>query len=365
VIHCFVGTKAQLIKMAPVMVELRRRGVAFRYVDSGQHAELSRSLRRAFALPEPDLMLAGAGDIVSIPHAFGWYLGQSLAYALRTRWLRDKVFPGGGLCLVHGDTLSTLLGLRMARRAGLSVGHVEAGLRSFRRFDPFPEEFIRVHCMKRADLLFAPSDAAARNLDRMKVRGRVIRVDGNTVADALRLMDGVPVSVGVPDGPFALATCHRLETLTRKRRLRQVVSLLNRAAERLPVLFVTHRPTDDRLRRYGLAKRLRPEVQRVGLLDYPDFVATLKAATCVLTDGGSVQEECGYLGKPCLILRATTERPDGVGANAALWGFSDAVADAFLTRAMAAGRAEPVELPSPSAQIVDALLETRFAEAAQ
>ncbi|NQT36754.1 MAG: UDP-N-acetylglucosamine 2-epimerase [Planctomycetes bacterium] len=360
-IHVFIGTKAQFIKMAPVMVEMRARDIPFRYVDSGQHAQLTQSLRRVFGLPEPDVFLRRQeGDIVTIPSAVHWYFKHLWASMLQKKWLKEKVFPEGGVCLIHGDTLSTLLGMQMARAAGLDVAHVEAGLRSFRIWDPFPEELIRIRCMRRSRLLFAPSDEAAANLTKMKVRGTIVKIGGNTVADSLRLTDDMPNNAPIPDEPFALVTCHRLETIRRKGRLAQVVDLVNRVARQIHVIFVMHKPTRKSLARYGLEARLHPNVERLDMLDYCDFVAMLKAARFVLADGGSIQEECSYLNKPCLIIRKTTERADGLGRNAVLWQFDDAVADQFLQRSSSHEPNEPGDLPRPSSTIIDALLERGY-----
>ena len=224
-IHCFVGTKAQLIKMAPVMIEMKDRNIPFRYIDSGQHAKTTRALRREFSLPDPDVSLSGRkNDIVTIPSALGWYANNLLLTTIQKSRLRKNIFPGGGICLIHGDTLSTLIGLQMARAAGLDVAHVEAGLRSQRMLDPFPEEIIRIICMKRAQVLFAPSEEAAQNLSRMNLTGRVEQLRGNTVADSLRIISGVPTArVHIPEEPFAVVTCHRVETITNNKRLRRVI----------------------------------------------------------------------------------------------------------------------------------------------
>lgn len=171
-IHFFVGTKAQFIKMAPVMIEMRNRNIPFRYIDSGQYAELTGSLRKVFGLREPDVNLYGRNkDIVSISSAVGWTLKLSWASLTRRKWLREHVFCGGGICLIHGDTLSTLLGMRMAKAAGLKVGHVEAGLRSFCMWNPFPEELIRVYCMKRCGVPFVLSRKARNKSEAMNMPG--------------------------------------------------------------------------------------------------------------------------------------------------------------------------------------------------
>jgi UDP-N-acetylglucosamine 2-epimerase (non-hydrolysing) len=354
-IYFFVGTKAQFIKMAPVMVECEQRGLAYRYVDSGQHAELTARLRRAFNIRNPDFCFGNGRDVASVFRAVTWTL-TLLGYAcFRHRTLRRNVFPEPGICLVHGDTLSTVLGMLMAKAAGLKVGHVEAGLRSFSLLHPFPEELIRLYCMRRCDELFAPSSSAEMNLRNLRVQGRIHRVEGNTVSDALRLIGRVPTTVQMPDVPFVLACCHRIETISNRDRLGEVVQLLNCFAQRMHVVLVLHKPTRRQLKRFNLESAIGPNITVYDMLDYMDFVALMKAAKAVLADGGSIQEECAYLGKPCLILRMRTERPDGVGKNAWLWKFDASVRDAFLIR---------LEQPlseirqasfTPSSQIADTL----------
>ena len=343
------------------MVEMRDREIPFRYIDSGQHAELTRSLRHIFDLREPDVCLSKkTDDIVSITQAARWsaqYLWRSL---VSRKWLREEVFPGGGVCLIHGDTLSTLLGMIMARKANLRVAHVESGLRSFRILDPFPEELIRILCMKNSHVLFAPSDEAEENLKNMNISGQIVKVHGNTVVDALRLIEKAPATIPIPEFPFVLATCHRMETIANKKRLGQIIILLNRVAETMPIVFVTHKPTRKYLKRFGLDEKLHSGITQLGMLSYSDFVAMLKAARFVLTDGGSIQEECAYLNKPCLILRKTTERPDGVGNNIVLWSFNEKVAEEFLSQAFLNPPTDSDRLPLPSAKIVDALIQMGY-----
>jgi UDP-N-acetylglucosamine 2-epimerase (non-hydrolysing) len=360
-IHFFIGTKAQFIKMAPMMVEMNNRGLPYRYIDSGQHADLTQSLRKTFGIREPDISLNhSAGSIVSITEAFKWYLGLRWKSLTNRRWLKREVFPEGGVCMIHGDTLSTLLGMNMAANADLKIAHVEAGLRSFNIFSPFPEELIRIRCMEKSDILFAPSDEAMSNLRQMQLAEKAIRVNGNTVVDALRLTTGKPVPVNISEKPFALATCHRLETIARKDRLTKVVDLLNRVAKVMSVLFVIHQPTSKYLERFGLVQLLNPNIKKVSMLDYDEFTSVERVASIILTDGGSMQEECSYLNKPCLILRKTTERSDGLDKNAVLWKFDNSIAESFMNKYSAAPLAELDNLPNPSAEIIDALLRLKY-----
>lgn len=358
-IHFFIGTKAQLIKMAPIMIGLREKNIPFRYIDSGQHAAITTTLRQQFNLPEPDFSLRhNTQDITSIRQAAIWYSRQWLNIYSNKAYICNQVFPEGGICLVHGDTLSTLLGLQMAKAAGLKIAHVEAGLRSYKLFDPFPEELIRIYCMRRADLLFAPSDTAFANLKKMKLKGQCINIGANTVVDTLHLLDQSVVSSS--DAPFALVTCHRLETLTRKTRLSKVVSLINRVAEELDVVFVMHKPTKRYLERFKLLNQLSSRVNYQDMLDYAQFITLLMHAKLVLTDGGSIQEECAALSKPCLILRNVTERSDGLGKNARLWRFDDEAVDKVMTELNHYNKSGTSITESPSEHIIHTLIKQGF-----
>lgn len=362
-IHLFVGTKAQFIKLAPVIAEMRDRGIPYRHVDSGQHGEITRSLKDVFGMAEPDVSLRiDKSDIVTIRHAIGWYLKHLSQCLFNRSRLRKQIFPGGGICLIHGDTLSTLLGLQMAKAAGLKVAHVEAGLRSHNIWEPFPEELIRIYCMKRSDVLFAPSDEAFANLEKMKLKGEVVKAMGNTVADSLRLVDSSVVQSEIPSEPYALATCHRLETISKKSRLKKVVDLLNQTAEKWKTVFVTHKPTQRYLAKFDLTESLDPRIECRGMLDYATFVALQKNATLVLTDGGSIQEECGYLRKPCLILRKVSERSDGIGSTARIWGFEDDVAQDFFTWVESYEPTSNHFEVHPSKVIVEKLCELGYAD---
>jgi len=169
-------------------------------------------------------------------------------------------------------------------------------------------------------------------------------------------MEDIPATIEIPEEPFALVTCHRLETITHRRRLQQVVSLLNRISRQLKVVFVTHKPTRRYLKRFSLEDKLSGEICMLGMQEYMNFTALLKSARLVLTDGGSIQEECAYLKKPCLVLRKRTERPDGLGQNAMIWGFEDKAVDEFLARAESLACAQTGQWPTPSTEIVDALI---------
>ena len=353
-IHVLLGTKAELIKVAPVMGELDRRGVAYRLVETGQHGAHLPGLRQQLGVREPDVRLGGLSNVDSIGQAVRWMAGLA-GLLVGRRALVERVFGGaGGVCLVHGDTPSTLMATLMARRAGLAVAHLEAGLRSGGFRDPFPEELIRVFVMRRADVVFAPDDAAAANLASMGVRGRVVCTSGNTGREALA---GVMADVEPGLGPV-VAALHRVENLHRPVRLRAFLSLLRRlAADGHKVLFVMHPPTGRVLARHGGQAALEASgVATSELLPFAEFAARLAAAPFVVTDGGSIQEECALLGVPCLLWRDRTERPDGVGANVVVSRYDETVIESFLADPEAYRRPANLGDTQPSAEVVDVLI---------
>jgi UDP-N-acetylglucosamine 2-epimerase (non-hydrolysing) len=351
-IHVFLGTKAQYIKTAPLLRLLDRRGVAYRLIDSGQHARLTAGMRAELGVRRPDVVLGGIDDVTSIRRAVGWALAIAARLWSGSRIRREVFGDRGGVCVVHGDTPSTLLSALLARRAGLAVAHLEAGLRSHSLRHPFPEEAIRVLVMRLSDLLFAPDDAALANLRAMGLYRRAVALTGNTVIEALEHS----LDLREPSHGPAIVTMHRVENLTSRRRLNRLVGTLVRLAATMPVRFVLHAPTEQALVRTGLRQRLADAgVQMGGLVPHHEFVRLLAAAPLVITDGGSIQEECALLGVPTLLWRDRTERPDGLDANVVLSHYDHDVIWAFLTRPEE-HRHKPVDLDDrPSEQILDEL----------
>jgi len=311
-ISLFIGTKAQFIKMIPVAWELERRGVPYRLINTGQHESISAGLRKQYAVREPDASLGNKrSDVNTLGRGVAWLAGNLARYGLHGRRTKRELFD---------NTASTLLSSIIAKRAGQKVMHIEAGLRSWRLLHPFPEELVRILVMRMSDYLIAPSDQAHANLAAMSLAGRCWRVAGNTgmdvVAADLSMKPERPPDL--PDS-YCVVTIHRMETLYRRSRLDLVVDTVIQAQSRVPVLFVQHAPTARRLAAYGMLDRLEQAgVRMLDLIDHTGFVHLLKNAEFVITDGGSVQEESGYLGTPCLLMRLATERPDGLDGNVVL-----------------------------------------------
>ena len=352
-INIVIGTKAQLIKMAPVLLALRNEGLDYRFISTGQHNETMDDILDNFGLNGPDYRLYSGSDITSIPAMANW----SLRIIWRTLTSRREIFGDdrNGIVLVHGDTFSTLLGALMARLAGLKVGHVESGLRSFNLFNPFPEELIRLLTFQLAHYYFCPGTWAYSNLSAYS--GNKINTIDNTLADALGFaLTAVDITDAlIPRMPFGIATLHRFENIYSKSALLRVVEIVEKISQSFHLLFILHKPTENKLKEFGLYQRLATleNVELRQRYDFFHFIKLINAASFVISDGGSNQEECFYLGKPILLLRKATERKEGIGENCVLSSYNHSVIEHFLTNINSYNRTPKVKYCSPSQIIAE------------
>jgi len=300
------GTRPELIKLSPVVLELRRRGIEHMFASTGQHSIAEPPWPGAAA---PDTILAGPKQGTSLPGQFA-HIFSALA-AKMPCWKPSAV-------VVQGDTTSVLVGAQAAFMAGVPVLHVEAGLRSGRLYDPYPEEAYRQLVSKLATVNCAPTLRAARTLMHEKVPGR-ITVTGNTVTDSLRLAlphATWPIGLPGPEGKMILATCHRRENWGKgARELRSVLaSLADEYQEPVTVYVVVH---PNPLASAPFTEEAHPRIIVVPPQPYPSMLALLQRANAIVTDSGGLMEEAVTLGRQVCIYRRTTERQEAVEAGAA------------------------------------------------
>ena len=298
-----VGARPNFMKAAPVVAALERRGVSQRLVHTGQHYD--RNMSAVFfdelGLPAPDVNL-GVG---SASHA-----RQTAEAMVALEAEFDAHRPD--LLLVYGDVNSTLAASLVAAKLGVRLGHVEAGLRSGDR--AMPEEINRIVTDRLADLLFTPSVDGNENLVREGVDPSRIHLVGNVMIDTLvRLQPqaearwpALAQAHGVEAGRYVLVTLHRPRTVDDPDVLGPILAVLDRLADRLPVVFPVHPRTRARI---DAAEAAPDNVLLVEPAGYLDFLALESRAALVITDSGGVQEETTYLGVPCLTVRPSTERP--------------------------------------------------------
>lgn len=351
-----IGTKAQYIKMAPVVLETRRRGLSMCLVYTGQHSETFEDLQENFDLPDPDHVLVGGGEAKDHISFSRWLFaalrasGQPKARAI---WRESTVM------VVHGDTASTLLGAWIGKRYGVPVAHVEAGLRSYSYFHPFPEELVRVVVSRMARIHFCPDTQAMANLMKAGTKGARILTPGNTMKDALRIAQSRASHSSPPLRPYAVFSMHRHENLFNSARLDRLLDMLRRMIALIDIKFVLHPVTHKRLQTLGLLEELArlPGLELLARMDFVRFTAVLAHASFVATDGGSNQEECAMLGIPCLLLRQATERMDGLNAGVVLSNYDPNVMLDFARRhAAVAPPRQALDDASPSRIIVDSLV---------
>ena len=309
-----IGTRPEAIKLAPVYEEMRRRSTLEPLlVATGQHREMLEQVCEVFDL-EPDVSLdimqhgQTLGDVMS--RAFG-----GLEHALA------DISPE--FVLVQGDTATTFAGALAGFFNQVRVGHVEAGLRSGKKYSPFPEEVFRRMTGVIADLHFAATERARENLLAERVDTDTIFVTGNTVIDALfatrdrrGTLEGTQFDwLREVDGRVMLVTAHRRENLGVP--FTRICTAIAQLVERFPdlhVVFPMHpNPTVRRA-----ATELLGGLDRVFLCepaDYAIFVPLMARADLILTDSGGIQEEAPAVGVPVLVARDTTERPEGVDAG--------------------------------------------------
>jgi UDP-N-acetylglucosamine 2-epimerase (non-hydrolysing) len=339
-----IGTKAQYIKMAPVVLETMARGLPFKLVLTGQHNETFEDLQQNFSLPDADLVLVHGGEAKDRTGFAKWVWRALLASGSPEA---RQIWREAGVIVVHGDTASTLLGAYIGRRYRRPVAHVEAGLRSFNYFHPFPEELIRVMVSKVASLHLCPDAVAEGNL--AGATGERLVTGGNTLRDSVRLaLAAQQQRAERPPRPYAIFSMHRQENLFKQQRLDALLDILRRLTELLDVKFVLHPVTRKRLEKLGLIEVLsqQPGLQLVPRMDFFSFIGLLGGAAFVATDGGSNQEECAMLGIPCVLLRQATERPDGLGEGVVLGDLDGERILGFARGSLGVGRDLIAESPS-------------------
>jgi UDP-N-acetylglucosamine 2-epimerase (non-hydrolysing) len=297
---CVVGARPNFMKAKPVLEALERRDVDVALIHTGQHydAAMSEIFFFDLGLRKPDHFL-GIGS--------GTHAQQTAGIMLALEPLLASLEPR--VVLVFGDVNSTIAAALVAAKAGVLLGHVEAGLRS--RDWRMPEEINRVVTDRLSDYLFAPSDDAAANLRAEGYRADQIDMVGNVMVDSL--LAGLErtrnsralVELGLTDGEYGVLTLHRPENVDDLPTLTALLVTLERVAADLPLVLPAHPRLSFQLRRIETSSNIlitKP-------LGYLDFLRVESCARLVLTDSGGIQEETTILGIPCLTLRETTERP--------------------------------------------------------
>ncbi|MFQ5823903.1 MAG: non-hydrolyzing UDP-N-acetylglucosamine 2-epimerase [bacterium] len=307
-IWCVIGTRPEVIKMAPVIHALKDKAKV-KLIATAQHRELLDQMLGVFDLElNDDLNLMTNGQTLT----------RITCKVLKGMGYLFKQYGKPNYVLIQGDTTTVMATALACYYENVKVGHVEAGLRSGNMRAPFPEEGNRKIAGIFAYYHFAPTEWAANNLRKEGILESRIFVTGNTVVDALYYTlknNALHLKTKKPDRPYILMTCHRRENFGRP--VRNIFSAIRQIAEMHPeidIVYPVHpnpnivKPAQEILGNLANVKLLKP-------LDYVNFVNAMQECLFLISDSGGVQEEATALGKRVLVLRTTTERPEAVDAG--------------------------------------------------
>lgn len=362
------GTTGELIKLVPLITELKKKDKCYCMAFVQQEEQLQKFFEAYPYIPKPDLWLVRGyrhRDLDKFPQMPVWLLKAWLAFARNKKTIRaaadnDK---SKNIVLVHGDTVTTVFGGYVARKLKFKLGHIEAGLRSFNIWHPFPEEIDRRIVSKLARAHFAPGSVPAENLRNAKVKGEIIDTRINTVYDSIKFAaeQKPAIELGKLPKKYGVVSIHRNELLVNKKVFVQTIKTLAEYAKDRHMVFLQHPITLARIEVLGLSHLLKDSFTYVPKLDYFSFMKLLKGADFVVTDSGGLQEECTYLNIPCLVHRKATERMEGLEEGIVqLSNYSDATLRTFLESPDTLRQKHPIKPQSPTAVIIDYLAKNGY-----
>lgn len=355
----WIGTIAELIKLFPIMKLMEERGEPFQIFATGQNDIMQSELMGHLKTPV-SLWLSRSTIKQNAPGLIWWFIRTLFSGFFLAR--RAFTINRPKIIVVHGDTVSTLMGAILGKLLRARIAHVEAGLRSYNIYSPFPEEICRRLVSNIVNIHFCPNDWAVNNI--ANHRGIKYCTNGNTLIDSLRYAQLTPMhSPFLQDfdaDPYFVFVVHRQENIRNEQLLRKLLELIDlKARDGFACFMLVHEPARIALTSFGLMAKFEkiPNLITSPRLKYLDFMRILVGAQFVVTDGGSNQEECFYLGKPCLILRNATERTEGIGENVLLSGLDTEKIQEFLNYPLKYSRTAQSLDSSPSQIIVDLLMK--------
>lgn len=303
-----LGTRPEIIKCMPVILEIKRRKLPLCILHSGQHYswEMDRIFFDELKLPKPDFNL----EVGSLPAA------KQIGVMIEKM---SNVIPTSqkSIVVVQGDTNTVLAGAITANKMGLPIAHLEAGLRSGDY--AMPEESNRIIADCLSDLLFCPTENQADILRKQCVKG-AIHIIGNTIVDAVNYCKSATKSNSAAnEPPYALLTIHRPSNVDEPEKLKRLILCINEAATslNLQVIFPIHPRTLANLTKFNLLDDCQKiaNLKIIPPLGYSGMIKLMDEAAIILTDSGGIQEEANILHVPCVTLRENTERPETIEAG--------------------------------------------------
>lgn len=356
-IHFIIGTRAQLFKMTPIMLECEKRGLEWRWVYAAQHKDTFEQTLQFFGLPPADYVVVDWETEAKTISKFLYWVWRMTLGLFKSKKILAGQTGKEHIVLTHGDTTTTVFGALIGRLTRTKVMHVESGLRSFNLFNPFPEEINRLITFRLSDYYACPGDWAVENVKKFK--GEKINTKDNTQMDVLRygLENIEKATLELPKEKYVVLSSHRFENLYNKDRFRKIIEIAELAAEKFKVIVPQHPVTDGQITKQGYRERLENNENIILMprLEYENYLKAIVHSEFVMTDGGGNQEELYHLGKPTLILRDETERQEGLGETAVLSKLDKDIIKEFIKDYKKYQRPQVVRKTSPTGIIVDTI----------
>jgi len=359
-IYFFFGTTAELIKLIPIIKEFQKRRICFKIITSGQGKIFFNEFVDFIGPIKEDIQLQEKENKSSVFFFITWAIRATYTGIFSLK----KEFKGlnkkNSYFIIHGDTVSSLIGAIIAKIYGLKIVHIESGLRSFNFLEPFPEEISRHIVSYLTDIHFAPNEWAVNNLKKMP--GIKINTIQNTLIEtfwkAMKIRKYKRSRKKI-NGKYFVLVMHRQEhVIWGKNEMKNLLEyILKNIEPNLTCVFMTHDITLSFLNstKFNLGSDYAKKVVFITRLSYVEFIKLIKDSEFIITDGGSNQEEMHYMGKPCLLLRNYTERIEGLGRNVILSKSNKKVISDFLTHYKKYRKNKVTISKAPSKIIVDYL----------
>lgn len=363
-IYFFIGTTAELIKVMPVAIELSKQRVPYRIISSGQNVLNMKELESIFGKIKiyKAFKQKKSSDKTSMINFIRWSIETFVQSLVGLRKEFKKFNNQSTYLIVHGDTVSSLIGALIGKICRVRVVHVESGLRSFHFLEPFPEEICRYLISYISDIHFSPNAWALKNLKGLP--GLKVNTQKNVVVEslykALSIVDDSQIPKPILHKKYFMLMMHRQEHVIFNPNQSKVIFLeiLNNIPKNMKCVVILHALTESFLNKQGLMEDLRSHrnVITIPRQSYPVFAKIMERCEFMISDGGSTQEEAYYLGKPCLIIRNRTERIEGLNKNAILAKGSISRIKRFMKNYRNYRRMRISPLPLPSKIVADLLI---------
>jgi UDP-N-acetylglucosamine 2-epimerase (non-hydrolysing) len=351
-IYAVLGTRAQFIKMAPLLKAFKDENIDYKLIYTAQHKETVDEILNVYGLPKPDKTIYHQSEANTKSKFFKWFINILYKAVFESR----KILPRKGIVLTHGDTFTAWLAALMGKMSGCKVAHVESGLRSFNIFRPFPEEISRLITFWLSDIYFCPNKWAVNNLRNFK--GKKVNLEANTMIDGVKFAANSKGSdFDFQKSKYAVVSIHRYENIFKPIFTDFIIPKLKEISKKCHLVVTLHPTTRERMKDLGIYKEIE-EFKSITLherFNFVDWINVCKKAEFVISDGGSNQEELSYLGIPTILFRSETERTEGLERNVVLSRYDEDIIDKFISN-YKDYKKEPLYAEiSPSEKIIDYL----------